>query len=98
MGDVFLLSNLSRPHRLIELSNTTQMASRTLAENSTVLLEKRGVAFWITLNRPEKRNAINRDIIDGVREGYQQAHADPGVRVIVLTSAGEKAFCAGADL
>src|ERR1019366_2042966 len=34
MGDVFLLSNLSRPHRLIELSNTTQMASRTLAENS----------------------------------------------------------------
>jgi enoyl-CoA hydratase/carnithine racemase len=69
-----------------------------MTENSTVLLEKRGVAFWITLNRPEKRNAINRDIIDGVREGYQQAHADPGVRVIVLTSAGEKAFCAGADL
>jgi hypothetical protein len=32
MGDVFLLSNLSRPHRLIELSNTTQMASRTLAD------------------------------------------------------------------
>src|ERR1035437_3117717 len=37
MGDVFLLSNLSRPHRLIELSNTTQMASRTLAENSRII-------------------------------------------------------------
>jgi hypothetical protein len=35
---VFLLSNLSRPHRLIELSNTTQMASRTLAENSQLIL------------------------------------------------------------
>lgn len=69
-----------------------------MTEKSTVLLEKRGVAFWITLNRPEKRNAINRDVIDGIREGYQQAHADPGVRAIVLTGAGEKAFCAGADL
>jgi enoyl-CoA hydratase/carnithine racemase len=69
-----------------------------MAENSTILLEKRGMAFWITLNRPEKRNAINHDVIDGIREGYQQAHADPEVRVIVLTGTGEKAFCAGADL
>jgi enoyl-CoA hydratase/carnithine racemase len=34
---------------------------------SAVLLEKRGAAFWITLNRPEKRNAINQDVIDGIR-------------------------------
>lgn len=63
-----------------------------------VLLEKRGQAFWITLNRPEKRNAINQAVIEGVRQGYEQAHADSEVRVIVLTGAGEKAFCAGADL
>jgi enoyl-CoA hydratase/carnithine racemase len=67
-------------------------------EPSAVLLEKRGAAFWITLNRPEKRNAINQDVIDGIREGYRRAHADPGVRAIVLTAAGEKAFCAGGDL
>jgi methylglutaconyl-CoA hydratase len=35
---------------------------------------------------------------DGIREGYRQAHAEPTVRVIVLTAAGDKAFCAGADL
>lgn len=67
-------------------------------EETAVLMEKRGAAFWITLNRPEKRNAISRDVIDGIREGYQQAHADPEIRVVVLTGAGEKAFCAGADL
>ena len=69
-----------------------------MTEKSPVLLEQRGVAFWITLNRPEKRNAINREVIDGIRQGYHQAHADSAVRVIVLTGAGEKAFCAGADL
>jgi enoyl-CoA hydratase/carnithine racemase len=63
-----------------------------------VLLEKRGAAFRITLNRPDKRNAINREVIDGIREGYRQAHLDPEVRAIVLTAAGEKAFCAGGDL
>jgi methylglutaconyl-CoA hydratase len=63
-----------------------------------VKLEKRGQAFWITLNRPEKRNAINQAMIDRIREGYQQAHADPEVRALVLTGAGDVAFCSGADL
>ena len=64
----------------------------------SVLLEKRGQAFWITINRPEKRNAINGDVIAGIAKGYRAAHDDKEVRVIVLTGAGEKAFCAGADL
>jgi 1,4-dihydroxy-2-naphthoyl-CoA synthase len=67
-------------------------------DQQAVLIEKRGHALWITLNRPERRNAINRDILLGVRQGYEQAHDDPEVRVIILTGAGEKAFCAGADL
>lgn len=66
--------------------------------SSIVLHEKRGAAFWIILNRPEKRNAINADLIAGIRDGLDKACADPGVRVIVLTGAGEKAFCAGGDL
>lgn len=63
-----------------------------------VLHERRGAGFWITLNRPEKRNAINADLIAGVSAGISAAVADPEVRCIVLTGAGDKAFCAGGDL
>jgi len=66
--------------------------------NEVVVHEQRGSAFWITINRPEKRNALNAAVIAGIREGYRLAHAAPDVRVIVLTAAGEKAFCAGGDL
>jgi methylglutaconyl-CoA hydratase len=66
--------------------------------SEAVLFEKRGAAFWIVLNRPDKRNAINTEIVAGVGEGYARAHADPDIRAIVLTGAGDKAFCAGGDL
>jgi enoyl-CoA hydratase/carnithine racemase len=69
-----------------------------MTDSNTVLIEKRGSALWITINRPEKRNAINGDVIAGIAKGYRTAHDDKDVRVIVLTGAGEKAFCAGADL
>lgn len=69
-----------------------------MAEQKAVLLEQKGAALWITINRPEKRNAINAEVIAGIREGYLRAEADPEIRVIVLTAAGEKAFCAGGDL
>jgi len=63
-----------------------------------VRADKRGHAMWVTINRPDKRNAINKDVVAGIRDGWRRAHADPDVRVIVLTAAGEKAFCAGGDL
>lgn len=66
--------------------------------DATVLHEKRGHAFWITINRPDKRNALNASVIAGIVEGYRRAHEDNDVRVIVLTGTGTKAFCAGADL
>jgi enoyl-CoA hydratase/carnithine racemase len=69
-----------------------------MSGEAVVLHEKRGHAFWITINRPDKRNALNASVIAGIVEGYRQAHADDEVRVIVLTGAGGKAFCAGADL
>jgi methylglutaconyl-CoA hydratase len=65
---------------------------------SAVLHQRRGHAFWITINRPEKRNAINAEVIAGIRAGLREAHADPAIRAIVLTGAGDKAFCAGGDL
>lgn len=69
-----------------------------MSDSPSVLTEKRGVAFWITINRPDKRNALNASVIAGIRQGYRDAHADPEVRAIVVTGAGEKAFCAGGDL
>ena len=69
-----------------------------MTDTTSVNLEKRGNAFWITINRPEKRNAINGDVVAGIAKGVRTAHDDAEVRVIVLTGAGDKAFCAGADL
>src|ERR1700751_2475998 len=69
-----------------------------MTDHNSVIREKRGQAFWITINRPDKRNALNSNVIAGIARGYRQAHADRDVRVIVLTGAGDKAFCAGADL
>ena len=69
-----------------------------MTHTTAIITEKRGQAFWITINRPEKRNALNGDVIAGITKGYRDAHDDRDVRVIVLTGAGDKAFCAGADL
>jgi enoyl-CoA hydratase/carnithine racemase len=52
----------------------------------------------VTINRPERRNALSWDVISAMRAALAEAKADPKVRVIVLTGAGDKAFCAGADL
>jgi enoyl-CoA hydratase/carnithine racemase len=52
----------------------------------------------ITLNRPEARNALNDQMTEELLAAFERAKADPDVRVIVLTGAGDKAFCAGADL
>ncbi len=54
--------------------------------------------FWITIDRPQLRNAINDDVIAGIAEGLRQAESAPDVRAVVLTGAGDRAFCAGADL
>jgi enoyl-CoA hydratase/carnithine racemase len=69
-----------------------------MGEGATVLLERQGPAFWIRLNRPGRRNALDDEMIAGVREGLRRAHAETDVRVIVLTGQGDEAFCAGADL
>ncbi len=63
-----------------------------------VLTAKAGHVFTITINRPDKRNAMNAEVVAGIAAGWRAAHEDTEVRVIVLTGAGDKAFCAGADL
>lgn len=56
-----------------------------------------GVA-WLTINRPEARNALNAAVRAGLFEGVARFNADTAARVLVLTGAGDAAFCAGADL
>lgn len=51
----------------------------------------------LILNRPEKRNALNQELVGELRKAFQKAESDPGVKVVVLGANGE-AFCAGADL
>jgi methylglutaconyl-CoA hydratase len=63
-----------------------------------VLIEKRGMVQWITINREERRNAMNDVVTDAIAAGFVAASGDPGVRAVVLTGVGDKAFCAGADL
>jgi len=65
---------------------------------SDVLVEKRGTTAWVTLNRPEVRNALSRAVNLRLSEIAHELEHDPDVRAIVITGAGEKAFCAGADL
>src|SRR4051794_15288580 len=52
----------------------------------------------LTMNRPEHRNALNRDLFRELGHAFVGAETDPEVRAIVLTGAGDKAFCAGMDL
>src|SRR3954454_21582919 len=52
----------------------------------------------VTINRPERRNAMSYDVMTGLRDAMARAKADDAVRVVVVTGAGDRAFCAGADL
>jgi crotonobetainyl-CoA hydratase len=63
-----------------------------------VLVERSGNVLIITINRPEARNAINAAVSIGVGDALEEAQNDTGVRAVVITGAGDKSFCAGADL
>lgn len=64
----------------------------------TVRLDKADAVLTITIDREERRNALNESVAAGIWDGLDEAEADPTVRAIVVTGAGDKAFCAGGDL
>ncbi|MDY6795775.1 MAG: enoyl-CoA hydratase-related protein [Actinomycetota bacterium] len=66
-------------------------------DNKDILVEKDGYVAIITLNRPDKLNALTLSMQDELLDILQEADADPEVRVIILTGAG-RAFCAGIDM
>ncbi len=63
-----------------------------------VLVDRPGNVMMITINRPEARNAVNSAVSVGVGDALEEAQRDPEVRAVVITGAGDKSFCAGADL
>lgn len=67
-------------------------------ETGVVLAERRGARLTLTINRPQQRNALTGEVLAALRAGLARAKADGEVRVVVLTGAGEKAFCAGGDI
>ncbi|WP_273735340.1 enoyl-CoA hydratase/isomerase family protein [Mycolicibacterium septicum] len=64
----------------------------------SVTYEVRNGIAWLTINRPEARNSLNKAVRDGLFDGVRTFNADDTAKVLVLTGAGDKAFCAGGDL
>ena len=68
-----------------------------MEENSPVIYAVEGAVALVTLNRPEKRNALNESLVAGLKGALRDADAREGVRAVLVTGAGAD-FCSGADL
>src|SRR6267154_4821633 len=66
-------------------------------DNATILYSVEGGITRITMNRPEKRNALNDELIAGLKDAISRADNDEEVRIVLLSGAGQD-FCSGADL
>ena len=69
-----------------------------MSEQEAVRYERRGAAALVSIDRQERRNAVDGPTAVGLHEAYKRFEADKDARVLVLTGAGGVAFCAGADL
>jgi enoyl-CoA hydratase len=65
---------------------------------AVVLTERADRILTVTVNRPEKLNALNGEVLEGLREAFHAAKADPEIGALIVTGAGERAFVAGADI
>ena len=74
------------------------MCADTPANAPDLLSRQDGGVLWLTINREARRNAMSAAVLAGLTDALTAANNDRGLRAIVLTGAGEKAFCAGADL
>ena len=69
-----------------------------MTDFTQILLDKDGPVATITLNRPDKMNAYTRTMMDEIIRALDDTDADDAIRAVIVTGAGERAFCAGADL
>ena len=67
-----------------------------MSEQQVLLVEKRGDVDWVTLNRPDKLNAFNEELVEALVDYFRSLASDHSVRVVVLKANG-KVFCAGLD-
>jgi len=65
---------------------------------NNILLESNNSICIITINRPNKLNALNKETIEELHDAFKEAEEDAGIKVIIITGSGEKAFVAGADI
>lgn len=65
---------------------------------SELVVARLGSVLTLTINRPGRRNAMSWEVVAGLRRSLAEAKDDDSVRVVVLSGAGDEAFCAGADL
>src|SRR4029077_15418492 len=96
-------ARLDRDHRRVgsRSGGMSSGAALTAAEPNpagSVALEVDGDIATITLNRPEKLNALTPTMLDELEQIVATVDADPRIRVAILASAGDRAFCAGADI
>ena len=64
----------------------------------TILTQLNDGIFTITINRPEKMNALNKDVISEIGQAMDEVNSNPEIKSVIITGAGEKAFVAGADI
>ncbi|MBV8125482.1 MAG: enoyl-CoA hydratase/isomerase family protein, partial [Paucibacter sp.] len=69
-----------------------------MSEDKELWVERRGAVLWLTLQREQRRNALHAALVAALTRALAEAERQPELRAIVLTGAGEQAFCAGADL
>ena len=69
-----------------------------MAEFENILYEKKDGVLYLTLNRPEARNALSPGMWNDIRSGVALARADESIQVVVVTGAGDKALASGADI
>src|SRR3546814_3876192 len=82
----------------VNLPRYSPERERFAMTDTTILTERRGHVLIVTINRPDARNAVNAAVHIGIGTALEEAENDPEIRVVIITGAGDKSFCAGADL
>ena len=78
-------------------AESLQTREASVVDQDVLLVERRGETDWVTLNRPERLNALNQPLSDALLAYFEARRRDTEARVIVLAGAG-RAFSSGADL
>jgi enoyl-CoA hydratase/carnithine racemase len=69
-----------------------------MTDADDLILERRGPSLIVRLNRPDARNSLTPQLIRSIGASMTEAESDPGIRAVILTGTGDRAFCAGMDL